>query len=220
MAERTCTWRRWLWVGSCVLLAAWLAPAVFVALYEPGSAEAPPLDELDPAHVLASLSGERDPGFFLFSHGYAKHWSVTTWEGDAEEPPPDAFHSRYHVERGALDREAARFPLFVAVSSSDASDLDVVRLYVTSEPGGDERSERAWTLVEEVQVRSVGAEPAVVLLRADVEASSVALRVEEIGGGEPSGGFSTPMPTAPTFFGRLYDRLAWRDAFRWIPDLR
>ena len=66
---------------------------------------------------------------------------------------------------------------------------------------------------------SVAGEAAVVC-EAVVPASTTAFRLDEIRAGVPCSGFSQSMLTAPSFLGRVYDRIAWHPLLRWVPELR
>jgi len=216
MKVRSLRRRRWLWIGAALLLLAWLVPAVFVGVYDPGVAHEPTVFE-------DALTGG-EPRFFLLSHGYVKAWSVEgwstkAWEGE-DEAAADKHRADYHVERGPLDRHAGTFTLAVSCSMDHAEDLEALRLFVTSDSRGDGGDERRWTRVAEAVIEEPGAAKATLTCRAEVPASSTAYRLQEVRGGVPTGGFSQSMLTAPTFLGRAYDRIAWLPLFKWVPDLR
>jgi len=214
-----------MWIGASVVLLAWLVPAALVSLYDPGgSHEARPIGQ---PFSLERLLEKEESRFFLFAHGYEKSWNVATWEGEVatwegeeDEPPPDAHRWRYHVERGTLDRKAATFPFLVVSGMNHAQDLEAVRLLVTSDGDWSDDEDCEWTLVAETAVESPGEDEVIVFCRGDAPASSIAYKVEEIHRGQPAQGFSQSMLRAPTFLGRVYDRIAWWPAFRWLPDLR
>jgi hypothetical protein len=197
--------------GLAVLL--WLIPAAFVVVYDPTVAHEPTAIE---GAIEGALPGA-EPGFFLLSHGYVRSWGVTTWEGD--EATADKHSAHYHVERGPLDRRAGTFMLAVRCNMDHASDLEAVRLYVSSEPRADD-GERPWAPVAEALIDDPGATHVTLTCRADVPASTVAYRLEEVRDGKSAGGFSQSMLTAPTLLGRIYDRIAWLPPFRWVPDIR
>lgn len=211
MKVRSVGRRRWLWMGAALLVIAWLVPAVFVAVYDPRVAH-------EPTAVEDALTGG-GPQFFRLSHGYVKSWTVETWEGE-DEAAADKHRVHYHVERGPLDRKTGTFVLAVRCSMDHAQDLEALRLFVTSEPRGSDDDERPWTRVAEAVVDEPGAANATLMCRAEVPASSIAYRLQEVRGGVATGGFSQSMLTAPTFLGRAYDRIAWLPAFKWVPDLR
>jgi len=194
-----------------VLFLAWLVPAAFVVLYDPRAPH-------EPGPVEDSLAPE-GKGFFLFSHGYVKHWSVETSEGE-DEATAVKHRVTYDVERGPLDRRAATFPFAVLCATDQADDLTGVRLYVTSDPDWTAKGDEVWTRVAEAFVAEPGAEEAALVCRAVVPASTTAFRLQEVRTGPDSYGFSRSMLTAPTVLGRVYDRIAWWPVFRWLPDVR
>jgi hypothetical protein len=128
--------------------------------------------------------------------------------------------SSYRVVRGALDRDRATFPLTLTFAVDRAEDLEQVRLFVTSASGWGERGFQAWTQVAAAPVKERGAAPARLTLSADVPASSAAWRTDEIRAGAPCCAVASSMPEAPTLPGRVYDAIAWRGPFRWVPRLR
>ncbi len=209
--------KRTLWIVLGVIVGLWLVPAVFVSLYDPSSPPEP--DQTRPPGLPGGLL-EAEPKFFLFSHGYTKHWTVETWEG-AREAPPDATRASYWVARGPLDREAGTFKFSVSCAMNHARDLEAVRLLVTSASDwSGEGDDSIWAQVAETRVEEPGAEEIALTCEAVVPAATTAYRIQEVRGGVAVGGFSQSMLTAPTVLGRVYDAIAWRSLFSWVPDLR
>lgn len=209
--------KRTLWIASGALAGLWLVPAAFVALYDPGVPRTP--RNIAAPDVMESALDQGEPQFFLLSHGYTKHWTVETWEGK-DAPPADRTSVSYYVERGPLDRHAGTFRLTVGFIASHAGDLEGARLFVTSVGDWGGSDEAIWSQVAEATVKARGAGEAALTCRADVPASTTAYRLEEVRSGVRCCGFSQSMLTAPTFLGRVYDAIAWRSLFRWVPDLR
>jgi DNA replication protein DnaC len=63
-------------------------------------------------------------------------------------------------------------------------------------------------------------EPTALTCEAAVPASTTAYRLAEVRNGVECCGFSQSMLSAPTPLGRVYDAIAWRSVFRWVPDFR
>jgi hypothetical protein len=200
----------WICVGALSLL--WLVPATFVAVYDPGDPAGPAARER-PGPIERTLT-PGGPPFFLLAHGYTKGWTTETWEGD--EATADKTRSTYFVERGPLDRTARTFRLTVWSERNHARDLEAVRLFVTSDSGDPE----TWTQVAESRVEQPGSDEVGLMVQAVVPASSTAYRLEEVRGGVAGPWIAQSMLTAPTLAGRVYDAIAWRAPFRWVPDLR
>lgn len=209
--------KRALWIVFGGLVATWLVMALFVCFYDPAAAP----DAL-PGPVAAVVDAIKGPdhAFFLFARGYSKQWSVVSWEGEDGEAPADASRSSYSVVRGPLDRKAGTFPFAVAWSANHATPDDALQLSVTSSGEWSAGDDVTWTRVDEAPVSwRVGAE-ATSGCRGDVPASTTAYRVQVVRHGVVVDGFAQTMLTAPTAVGRLYDAVAWRWPFCWLPDLR
>ncbi len=208
--------KRTLWIGLGALAGLWLLPAIFVALYDPAASPMPGSLQWP----VRGGPAVPDPKSFLLSHGYAKQWTVVAWDGEDSEAPLDAPRASYSVVRGPLDRKAATFRFRVACRVSPARDLEALRLFVTNHSDGTEVADRAhWVRVAEARVEPSGATEVALVCEADIPAATTAYRVQEVRGGVPTGGFTQSMLTAPTALGRIYDSIAWRWPFRWLPDL-
>jgi hypothetical protein len=208
--------RRVLLIVAALLAACWLVPAVFVATYDPRT-HATEHAAAGGEAVEAAL-GATGPTFFLLAHGYAKHWTVETWEG-RDEATAVKSRTTYHVERGPLERRTGTFRFTLSCSSNQASDLEGVRLGVTSAADWSHADPGIWTQVGEAVVALPGAEEVALTCSAIVPASTTAYRLVEVRAGAACGGFSQSMLRAPTALGRVYDAIAWWPVFRWLPDL-
>src|SRR5262245_28794554 len=207
--------KRWPWIALGVLAGSWLVPAVFVAVYDP-DVPRPPGSTPGSGPALAR---DLEPQLFLLSHGYAKQWTVETWEGK-DGATADKTSATYAVAREPLDRRAGTFRFTLWCRMDHAGDLEGVRLFVTSESDWSGEDGAIWTQVAEATVRKPGGEIASLTCEATVPASTTAYRLVEVRDGRPCCGFSQSMLTAPTLLGRVYDRIAWSPLFRWVPDLR
>jgi hypothetical protein len=208
--------KRTLWIAFGALAGLWIVPAAFVAIYDPTGAGTPRRTE--PQGPIEAALGRREPRVFLLSHGYTKHWTVETWEGE-EQATADKASASYFVERGPLDRRTGKFRLTVSLVADHALDLEGARLFVTSDGDWSGGGETVWTRVVEAAVKEPGAEVVTVTCEAVVPASTTAYRLVELRRGVECCGFSQSMLTAPTFLGRVYDTIAWWPSFRWLPDL-
>ena len=190
-------------------LLAWIAVAGLVMFWD----DAGPLGELGP----------RSEGIWIFPGGYSDHFSSVSWEGDAEEPPPDAWRRSAWLQRGPLDREAATFPLSLRLEiRGESRPVASVDLMVSSEAGSSfGAGEGPWLSVCQSAVHEADGAWIATIAKADAPAAACRYRVAiAYLDGEDAGSFAKTMPTAPTALGRLHDRVAWLPLFRWLPDLR
>lgn len=206
-----------MWIGLGALALLWLAPAVFVSVYDPGAPRPP--GGADEEGSLEGVLARGGPSFFLLSDGYTRNWTTETWEG-SDEAEADKTHAHYFVERGPLDRRAGTFRFTLWCGLDHARDLESVRLFVTSDGTATNEGEETWIQVAEARVKQPGRDEVALACTAFVPASTTAYRLEEVRNGFPCCGFSQTMLTASTALGRAYDAIAWRPAFRWLPGLR
>lgn len=194
-----------------LVVVAWLAPAVFVAVYDPSVTR-------EPSELESALVG-RKASIPLLADGYVKRWAIESMAGE-DEATATKHRVDYLAQRGNLDRVAGTFTLTVACTLESAGELEAVQLYVSDRSLDDPSIEDSWARVAESRVQRSGQAKVTLLCQAEVPASSRAYKVEEIHGGEVLGGFAQTMLTAPTFLGRTYDRIAWLPLFNWVPTIR
>ena len=188
-------------------LVLWIAGAALVMFWDDGG----PLGELGP----------QSEGVWIFPGGYTDSFETIYWEGGGDEPPEDAYRESKRLQRGPLDRAAAEFPLSLRFSAR-GDPFAAVTLQVTSDADWPEKGKRAdWLSIGTAMARAEGGWWVATIAEARAPASACGYRVEVIyADREERGGFAKTLPTAPTFLGRLYDRVAWWPLFRWLPDLR
>jgi len=195
--------RRCFLTGLIVLVVlSWLIPGAFVTLYDPAS----------PLPLEGSIPvGQRNP---FFPHGYDVSGGTESWaDGDTTH-----FKDGWRAQRGPLDRKAGTFRFSVRYAVEEGFRLRHLRLLVTSRAGwlhleGDAH----WTEVDDAMAGEDNAAQCEGIVPADSVAFAVRARID---GCEKPIGFSRSMNTAPTFLGRVYDRIAYLPIFAWLPDLR
>lgn len=199
---------KWTMIGGAALaLLAYLAGAGLVMFWGPAG----PLGEVGP----------RSEGVWIFPGGYTDTFSRAFWTGDQEEPPEDAARDTVTLRRGPLDRHAGVFPLSLRYALNETGVVEAVDLLVTSDGDwlGNEAAE--WEVVAGATLHQGGGWCVATVDIAQAPACACAYRVAvRRTDQEGDGSFSRTMPTAPTFLGRVYDRVAWWPVFRWLPDLR
>lgn len=206
-----------------VLVAlAWVVGSGFVVVFEVQGNSAATTEAARPDDPLAEVARKWGwkPGGGFFRLGYVDTCGASWGSGD-----PVVWTSEYRCifRRGDLDRASATFPFAARYAIDAVGVLETARLYVTSEYGhhiGRIEDDTAWTLVATASIHEFEGWSVAWFDEVDVPATSVHFRIEEIRSDTGSWSFSHSMPQHETWLGRLYDQVAWRGPFRWLPDLQ
>ena len=195
------------WVGCLVVVALLASAAVVMWGRDPSPPNLPPMEGREaPTKVHLGYAGKGG----LFSDDYVDGIGV------AVNGKP-----LYHliVVRGALDRSAGTFPLSLEYAVPGTGDLKSVRVDATSALSWDLDAD-VWQPLGEATVVESGGWTVGRLLQAPTAPSASAYRVTETRKDGKTWSVGRSVPVAPTFFGRVYDRIGSWVPFRWLPDLR